>query len=159
MLHLSTISSVDAFQLNLLHRGVYDADGTFDDDLEGTSVASRTEFIQLRDIRRIEKDIQAETVRLDPDDGLSTLEYVKRLREKGHLLGFKAKSDLPPAGSGLEPDVFTLMVQTNWQQRMFLKYGGALLCIDATHNTTMYEKLNLTTLVVRDHWGHGTRSC
>jgi hypothetical protein len=47
------------------------------------------------------------------------------------------------------------MVQTNWQCNMFRKYGGAILCIDATHNVTMYENLNLTTLVVRDKWKHG----
>jgi hypothetical protein len=47
------------------------------------------------------------------------------------------------------------MVQTGWQRKMFEKYGGAILCIDATHNVTMYENLNLTTLVVRDKLGHG----
>jgi hypothetical protein len=80
---------------------------------------------------------------------------VKQLEVKGHLLGFKAKSVPPPPGSGLDADVFTLMLQTNWQCTMFQKYGSALLCIDATHNTTMYNNLNLTTLVVRDKWTHG----
>jgi hypothetical protein len=47
------------------------------------------------------------------------------------------------------------MIQTDWQRRMFEKYGEALMCIDATHNTTMYEHLNLTTLLVRDKWKHG----
>jgi hypothetical protein len=49
------------------------------------------------------------------------------------------------------------MFQTDWQRKMFDKYGKPLLCIDATHNVTMYENLNLTTLVVRDRWKHGTR--
>lgn len=120
---------------------VYHSDNTFDDDLDLDldTVASRNDFVQLRDIRRIEKDIEAETVRLHPDDGQSTLKWVERLRAKGHVLGFKAKSDLPPPQSGLAPDVFVLMIQTGGQRKMFQKYGNFLLCVDATHNTTMYE--------------------
>ncbi|KAJ7163664.1 hypothetical protein C8R46DRAFT_902402, partial [Mycena filopes] len=87
--------------------------------------AKRNEFIQLRDIRRIEKDIEAETSRLHPDDG-----------ESDHLLGFKSKTDPVPLGSGLTSDVFVLMVQTDWQRKMFQKYGEALLCMEATHNVT-----------------------
>ncbi|KAJ6527305.1 hypothetical protein DFH09DRAFT_935668, partial [Mycena vulgaris] len=144
--------------LQLMHREVYDKDDIFENDLQDTVVANRAEFIELRDIRRIQKDIEAETVRLHPDDGLSTLRWVSNLRAKGHLLGFKSKSDPPPSGSGLQADVFVLMIQTGWQRRMFQKFGEALLCIDATHNTTMYENLNLTTLIVRDKWAHGTCS-
>jgi hypothetical protein len=47
------------------------------------------------------------------------------------------------------------MFQTGWQRRMFRKYGCQILCIDATHNTSMYENLQLTTLVVRDNYAHG----
>ncbi|KAJ7112173.1 hypothetical protein C8R44DRAFT_528104, partial [Mycena epipterygia] len=57
--------------LQLIHRGVYNNDNLFEQDLDSNLVASRTEFIQLRDLRRIEKDIEAESVRLNPDDGLS----------------------------------------------------------------------------------------
>jgi hypothetical protein len=145
----------NSYQLHLLHRGIYDEDNLFENDIQPDSVANRSEFIQLSDIRRIEKDIEAESIRFHPDDGQSTLQWVKKLHGKGHLLGFKSKSDPPPPGSGLEADVFTLMIQTDWQRAMFRKYGWALLCIDATHNTTMYENLNLTTLVVRDKWAHG----
>ncbi|KAF7371682.1 hypothetical protein MVEN_00024400 [Mycena venus] len=142
------------FILQLLHGGVYHNDSGFEDDENG-AVASRNDFIQLRDIRRIEKAIEAESVRLDPDDGQSTLKWVERLQSQGALLGFKAKSDPPPPSSGLEPDTFSLMIQTKWQQKKFQQYGQHLLCIDATHNTTIYEKLLLTTLVVRDKHGHG----
>ncbi|KAJ6475881.1 hypothetical protein DFH09DRAFT_849576, partial [Mycena vulgaris] len=106
-------------QLKLRHHGVYDSDNLFDSE---ASTAARTEFIELRDIRRIEKQIEAEAVRQHPDDG--------------HLLGFKSKTDPVPPGSNLPPDVFLLMIQTDWQRRMFAKYGADLLCIDATHNVT-----------------------
>ncbi|KAJ7707069.1 hypothetical protein B0H16DRAFT_1241774, partial [Mycena metata] len=57
--------------LHLLHRSVYDNDDLFESDLDDSNVASRAEFIQLGNIRRIEKEIEAESVRLHPDDGLS----------------------------------------------------------------------------------------
>jgi hypothetical protein len=114
-----------------------------------------TQLIQLRDIHRIEKAIEAEEVQLHPDDGLSCGAWAKRLDERGHLLGFKSKVDPPPALSNLAGDVFTLMFQTGWQHCMFRKFGNRILCIDATHNTTMYENMQLTTLVVRDNHAHG----
>lgn len=137
---------------------MYDCDDLFERDLDSNAVASRTEFIQLRDVRRIEKDIEAESVRLHPDDGLSTVLWVEKLRAKGWLLGFKSKADPPPPDSGLPHDAFVLMFQTDWQRKMFERHGRSLLCIDATHNVTMYENLNLTTLVVRDRWAHGAWS-
>jgi len=103
----------------------------------------------------LKKDIDAETTRLHSDDGQSTLAWVECLREQGALLGFKATSDPPPLGSGLEADTFTLMIQTQWQKKQFQKFGIHLVGIDATHNTTVYKNLNLTTIVVRDDWGHG----
>ncbi|KAJ7666510.1 hypothetical protein B0H17DRAFT_876666, partial [Mycena rosella] len=57
--------------LQLLHRGVYDQDDLFERDQDDQCVASRAEFIELRDIRRIEKQIEAEAVRLHPDDAIS----------------------------------------------------------------------------------------
>jgi hypothetical protein len=47
------------------------------------------------------------------------------------------------------------MFQTGWQHRMFCKYGHRILCIDTMHNTTMYENLQLMTLVVHDNYPHG----
>jgi hypothetical protein len=141
--------------LELVHRGAYHNNTQSDDDLEDTSNPVRTEFIQLRDIRRIEKDIKAEDIQLDSDDGRSTLLWVKRLRANGYLLGFKSKTDPPPPNSYLAPDVFTLMVQTGWQRKMCRRYSNTILCIDAIHNVTMYENLQLTMLVVRDRWTHG----
>lgn len=120
--------------------------------------AHRNEAITLADIRRIEKNIEAENIRLDQDDGRSTFAWAENLHEKGHLLGFKSVSCPVPSGSGLASDTFCLMVQTDWQRTMFDEHGKNLMCIDATHNTTMYENLNLTTLIVRDKWGHGERS-
>jgi hypothetical protein len=55
-----------------VHGGVYHQNDLFEDD-ENT-VTRRSDFIQLQDIRRIEKAIEAETVRLHLDDGQSVLQ-------------------------------------------------------------------------------------
>jgi hypothetical protein len=96
---------IKPLQLQLVHRGVYDSDDIFNHDMDKTSVASQSEFIQLRDIRRIEKDIEAETVHLHPDDGQSTIRWVENLRVKGHLLGFKSRMDPPLLTRGKLPFV------------------------------------------------------
>jgi hypothetical protein len=79
----------------LIYRGVYGNDDVFERDLDDNFIATRSEFIQLKDIRHIEKEIEAESVRLNPDDDLSTIRWVENLRIKGHLLGFKSKTDPP----------------------------------------------------------------
>jgi hypothetical protein len=137
--------------LDLLHARTYHEDNTFDENNPTECTAVCTDCIQLRDIQQIEKEIEAEYIQLHPDDGCSTLLWVERIRNKGHLLGFKSKTDPPPANSYLADDVFTIMIQTGWQRKMYQKYGSAILCINATHNVTMYKHLNLTTLVVRDY--------
>jgi hypothetical protein len=73
----------------LIHHGVYDNDDVFERDLDDDFVAARSEFMQLKDIQHIEKEIEADSVRLNPDDDLSTIRWVENLRIKGHLLGFK----------------------------------------------------------------------
>lgn len=106
----------------------------------------------------LQKLIEAEKVRFHSDDGQSVLHWVEQLRESGELLGFKSSVDAPPAGSGLAEDSFVLMMQTPYQKDVFAKYGHSFVGIDATHNTTHYEKTSLFTIIVRDRWGHGKNS-
>ena len=119
------------------------------------SPSRRDDFIVLADVRRIEKSIEAETIRLDRDDGKSIEAWVERLRTDGSLLEYKSLASPAPPGSGLQHDVYFLAVQTEAQRKVFERLGSNLVCIDGTHNTTMYENLILTTLLVRDEWGHG----
>jgi MULE transposase domain. len=115
----------------------------------------RNEFVTLADLRRIQKDIEAESIRFDRDDGRSTAKWAEELRQKGHLLAYKSRSCPVPPESGLASDIFCLITQSSWQRAQFQLHGSTVLFIDRTHNTTMYENLTLTTLLVRDKWGHG----
>lgn len=115
----------------------------------------RTDFVTLADIRRIQVAIESETIRLASDDAASTLKWVKELREKDMLLGFKAVSDDIPEGSNMAPNTFFLAIQAPWQREMHEKIAETVLCIDGTHNTTQYYNCNLYTILGRDKWGHG----
>ncbi|KAF9070339.1 hypothetical protein BDP27DRAFT_1402045 [Rhodocollybia butyracea] len=80
----------------------------------------RNIFIRLCDITRIQKELDAENIRLNRDDGKSTREWAEKLAKQNSLLGFKAVNDAPPPGSNLTCDTFSLMIQKPWQQRMYL---------------------------------------
>jgi hypothetical protein len=111
--------------------------------------------VVLADIRRIEKAIESETIRLDKDDGTSIFKWVDKIRAANSLLGFKSGACPVPPGSDLRLDTFTLMIQTPWQLEQYRAHGSNILFMDGTHNTTMYENMTLFTLIVRNKWGHG----
>jgi len=117
--------------------------------------SQRSEFVTRADVRRLEKMIEQETVRLAAQDGESVLKWVGILRAQGHYVELKTSVQDPPAGSGLEKDVFVLVLQTKYQQECWNEHGDRFSGIDATHNTTHYQNMSLFTLLVRDRWGHG----
>jgi hypothetical protein len=115
------------------------------------------DFIMLADVRRIEKAIEAESVRLERDDGKSVFLWAERLRAMDSLLGFKSCACVAPPESRLAKDAFVLAFQTPSQRDQFHLYGNkGIVFIDGTHCTTMYKNMTLMTIIVRDHWGHGT---
>ena len=116
----------------------------------------RREFVTRADVRRIEKMIEEETIRLASQDGASVLEWVKDLRKRGHFVELKTSSDAPPPNSGLEKESFVIIIQTQYQQECWRKNAHRFAGIDATHNTTHYANMSLFTLLVRDRWGHGS---
>jgi hypothetical protein len=114
------------------------------------------DFITLADVCHIEKAIEAKTIHLNPDDGKSIFLWAERLRVSDSLLGFKSCACPVPRGSKLAENSFVLMVQTPAQCGQFHSYGNkSIVYIDGTHNTTMYQNMTLTTILVCDHWGHG----
>ncbi|TDL18073.1 hypothetical protein BD410DRAFT_681469, partial [Rickenella mellea] len=72
--------------LKTLHGNIH-SDGSI---LPEDYVPHRNDFITLREIRQIQKDIEAETVRLSREDGVSCIKWAEKLRESGDLLAFKA---------------------------------------------------------------------
>ncbi|KAJ7436515.1 hypothetical protein B0H11DRAFT_1754820 [Mycena galericulata] len=71
-----------------------------EDNLDGlrSRPCARSEYVVMPlevhtiiDMSRFQKEIEAETIRLDAQDGQSTKEWVENLRKRGELMGFKGR--------------------------------------------------------------------
>ena len=98
--------------------------------------------------------IEAKNIRLDKDNGKSMLHWVEKLRESGEIIAFKSSMGAVPNGLALAKDAFVLVIQTKYQKEVYQKWGNEFIGVDATHNTTHYDKMSLFTIMVRDQWGH-----
>ena len=74
------------------------------------SEQERDHYITMGEIGRIRKDIERESIRLDPNDARSTQIWVETLQSEGHFVYYKDKLDRPPEGSNLAEDVFFLCI-------------------------------------------------
>ena len=109
------------------------------------------QYIQMDDISCISRALDQEKIHLHPKDKISIRMWLDILRLEGANAFCKDKIDHAPQGSGLSEDLFCLVLQTRFQSEMFQELGNALICIDATHNTTFYSGMPLLTIMVRDH--------
>jgi hypothetical protein len=119
------------------------------------SEQERDHYMTMGEIGRIRKDIERESIRLDPNDANSTRIWVETLQSEGHFIVYKDKLDRPPEGSDLAEDVFFLCIQMKFQREAFQRLGNAFLGVDATHNVTQYQGILLFTMMARDRWGKG----
>ena len=109
------------------------------------------ESIQMNDINHISRALDQEKICLDPKDKISIDKWLDILRLDVANTFCKEKLQAAPLGSGLAEDVFCPFLQTRFQFEMFQELGNALICIDATHNTSCYAELPLFTIMARDH--------
>ena len=96
-----------------------------------------------------------EKICLDNNNVILLWLWVLWLQRDGAKCFLKDKIDPAPPESGLSTDSFVLCIQTEFQKDCILALGSDFVSIDATHNTTQYEGLQLFTLLVRDLWGYG----
>jgi hypothetical protein len=119
------------------------------------SEQERDHYMTMGEIGRIRKDIERESIRLDPNNANSTRIWVETLQSEGHFIVYKDKLDQPPEGSDLAEDLFFLCIQMKFQREAFQCLGNAFLGVDATHNVTQYQGILLFTMMARDRWGKG----
>ena len=113
-------------------------------------------YMTMGEIGRIRKDIERESIQLDPNDATLTRIWAETLQSEGNFICYKDKLDRPPEDSNLAKNVFFLCIQMKFQWDAFQRLGNAFLGVDTTHNTTQYEGILLFTMMARDHWGKGT---
>jgi hypothetical protein len=71
----------------------------------------------MGEIGWIRKDIERESIRLDPNDATSAQIWVEKLQSKGRFVHYRDKLDWPPKGSDLAKDVFFLCIQMKFNRR------------------------------------------
>ena len=123
--------------------------------LETCMWTDRDYYITMRDINWYCWIVVDEKICLDNNDVISLQLWVLQLQQDSVVCLLKDKIDPAPPESGLSQASFILCIQKQFQRDCFLALGSNFLSIDATHNTTQYEGLQLFTLLVRDLWGHG----
>ena len=116
---------------------------------------SRDWFISPQDIIRMGRSYQNDKIWFHPEDAISTKLWADKLRSENARMYCKDKLDPPPPGSSLEQNTYLLCIQTAFQSDAFRRLGGYFIGIDGTHSITIYEGLQLFTIIVRDRWGHG----
>ena len=116
---------------------------------------SRDRFISPQDITRLGRLLTNDKIRLHPEDAIFTQIWADKLRSENARIFHKNKVDPPPPGSSLQQEDFVLCIQTPFQLDAFRRLGDYFIGIDATHNITIYEGLQLFTIIARDRWGHG----
>ena len=99
--------------------------------------------------------MDAETIRLHPEDVISLRLWVKRFREENIRVFYKDKIDPSPPDLSMHEDHLIVCLQTQFQLDAFWRLGSQFIGIDATHNTTIYLDMMLYTIIVQDKWGHG----
>ena len=116
---------------------------------------SRDKFVDFGNVSRVARVLDAETIRLHPQDGASMKLWVERLKEENILIFYKDKLDASPPGLPMHENDLLLCIQTPYQLDAFRRLGHRFIGIDATHNTTQYKDIMLYTMIARDDWGHG----
>lgn len=150
LLSLSSGIQVDEFdRLNGIVGGDIDA---------SSAPISRELLITAANVQRARKRMVADATRLHGADGLSVALHVAQA-EKGSILLYKPTDSAPPLHSGVRPNSFLLVWQTEWQAARLQKHRHqSIWFMDATHNTTRYLNMLLSSILVKDRHGRGTFS-
>ena len=74
------------------------------------------------------------------------------------VLAYKSQGSDSPLFPNLPPNSFLLILQSEFQLKMYKKYCSCVLCLDSTHGTNAYC-FKLITLMVADDFGNGRQTC
>ena len=129
-------------------------DDTRDD---GPSQIGREHLVTLQDIQNIRRQYNIEGVQRHQNDHQSVGIWVEEMASAHYnpILLYKVQGVEQTDGmDNLGKDDILLCLQTEFQKDMMTKFGSNIICVDATHGTTMYDFLLITVLVV-DEYGEG----
>ena len=121
------------------------------------SQIGREHLVTLQDIQNIRRKYNIEGIQRHQNDHqsvsicveeMASLDYNPILLHKAQ--GIEQTEDMDNLGKN---DIL-LCLQTEFQKDMMAKFGSNIICVDATHGTTMYDVLLITVLAM-DEYGEG----
>ena len=117
---------------------------------------SRKHLVTRRDILNEKARVQDKSVIKHRDDATSVLLAVTELQQEefNPVLYFKQQHRVDPNHPQFASDAFMLMLQTEFQQQLYIQFAQQIVCIDSTHGTNAY-KFKLLTLMVADDFAMG----
>ena len=138
-----------------LHQGV-SVERILDDirDNIDTNI-SREHLVTRQDIRNIKTQYNVDSISRHKDDPISVNAWVEEMTSLPYnpVLHYNSQG-APDPDCRLADTDFLLVIQTEFQRDMFIKFGNNVLCMDSTHGTNAYD-FNLMTAIVIDEYGEG----
>ena len=118
---------------------------------------TREHLVSKQDVHNVKNQYNIEGIIRHANDQTSVCAWVEELKSSPNnpILLFKAQGEVQPEDmNNVGNSDFILGLQTQFQRDMLQKYGGACICMDATHGTNMYD-FKLITVLVQDDFGEG----
>ena len=122
-----------------------------------TGGIGRDHLISEKDLNNIRKLFNTDGIQKHPNDLVSVLTIVEEMQTLDYnvILIFKQQSENPiEKYKFLDINDFLLVLQTEFQREMFVKYGKNGVCMDATYNVYDYN-FHLITVIVLDDYQEG----
>ena len=118
---------------------------------------SREHLVTLQDKQNICRQYNIEGIQRHSNDLQSVKIWVEEMSSQIYnpVLLHKVQGEEPCIEmENLRKEDMLLVIQTEFQRDMMVKFGNNIVCLDATHGTTMYDFLLITAIIV-DDYGEG----
>ena len=121
---------------------------------------SREHLVTLQDIQNICQQFNIEGIQRHSNDLQRVKIWVEEMSSQIYnpVLLHKVQGEEPCIEmENLRKEDMLLVIQTEFQRDMMVKFGNNIVCLDATHGsdgTTMYDFLLITAIIV-DEYGEG----
>lgn len=115
-------------------------------------------MIEKKDLYNIKRDYNISyNTKSHENDAVSVRLWVEAMKKKGEdnpVLYFKEQEEDDDNVPHFSKNDFCLIIMTQFQSKMFLKFGKDKVCIHGTHGLNSYN-FQLYSLVVVDEYGNG----
>ena len=115
---------------------------------------SREHLVTLQDIQNICRQYNIGGIQRHSNDLQSVKIWVEEMSSQIYnpVLLHKVQGEEPCIEmENLRKEDMLLVIQTEFKRLMMVKFGNNIVCLDATHGTTMYDFLLITAIIVDEY--------